>query len=67
MSDTHDILYTPQNIGREWVTALCGERIHVSEFYGWHPLTCKLCKVARLRERLRIARTGAPNLLSVQS
>lgn len=64
---THDALYTPDNIGREVITTLCGRRTLVTALASFDPITCAECKAARLKERLRIARTGAPNLLSVRT
>lgn len=61
---THDVDYSPQNIGREIVTAMCGRRIHITEFCGLQRLTCNGCKAARLREQLKDKRTGRVSVLS---
>lgn len=62
---THDAQYRPQDMGRDWVTALCGERIHISEFYGLTTLTCPKCKTARVRIRLKALRESKPSYLSM--
>jgi hypothetical protein len=62
---THDVDYSPHNLGRDIVTALCGKRIHVTEFCGLDPLTCQACRIARLREKLKDKQTGRVSVLSV--
>jgi hypothetical protein len=48
---THWVTYEPHNIGRDLVTAACGERIHITEFSATP--TCASCRAFRIRERLK--------------
>lgn len=55
---THFVSYAAKNMGRTWVEAACGERIHISEF-SISP-TCKqiACIQDAIKHRLLLKREG---------
>lgn len=50
---THFADYSPQNLHTDFLTAACGEVIHVRES-TLHP-TCKRCQAAAKRQQITLA------------
>jgi hypothetical protein len=51
---THSIDYEPENLDKDWVTARCGEGVHITS-YSPQP-QCRDCQRALMREQLEKAR-----------